>query len=112
MRGEDHDDRRLLFGKLRHQQRARDGIPCPGIGIHLVLGNHFDAEVETTRYDASNGLLLLGDGGLSYESQNALYSGFYVPGNAKEMVQIEMENGLKVIVVGNNNQQTSVFAWR
>jgi hypothetical protein len=89
-----------------------DDFNHDGVLDVLIVGNHFDAEVETTRYDASNGLLLLGDGGLSYESQNALYSGFYVPGNAKEMVQIEMENGLKVIVVGNNNQQTSVFAWK
>ena len=89
-----------------------DDFNHDGILDVLIVGNHFDAEVETTRYDASNGLLLLGNGDLSYESQNALYSGFYAPGNAKEMVQIEMENGLKVIIVGNNDQQASVFAWR
>lgn len=89
-----------------------DDFNHDGILDILIAGNHYDAEVETTRYDASNGLLMLGKGGLKFESQNALYSGFYAPGNAKDMAQIEMENGLKVIVVVNNDQPVSVFAWK
>lgn len=89
-----------------------DDFNHDGILDILIAGNHYDAEVETTRYDASNGLLLLGKGGIEFESQNALYSGFYAPGNAKDMVQVELANGLKVIIVANNDQEASIFAWR
>ena len=45
----------------------------------LLAGNLFDAEVETTRHDASNGLLLKRkkDGG--FEPLTILNTGFYAP---------------------------------
>lgn len=77
----------------------------------LIVGNMFDAEVETTRYDASNGLLLLGDGSGKFEAQNALYSGFYAPMNAKDAATITSSDGHKMVIVANNNQRPSVFKY-
>ncbi|MEO7120796.1 MAG: VCBS repeat-containing protein, partial [Ginsengibacter sp.] len=51
----------------------------------LLCGNDFGNEVRDGRYDAMNGLLLLGDGKGNFVPQTILKSGIYIPGNAKAL---------------------------
>lgn len=67
----------------------------------LAVGNMFGAEVETTRYDASIGSVLLGDGQLNFRSIQVTESGFFTPYDARNIRTIRSTNGNRW-VVGNN----------
>lgn len=75
----------------------------------LVAGNMYDAEVETPRYDAGNGLVLIGDGAGNFEPLRVFESGFYAPLNAKDMVFVNQSGGKKLILVANNNGPLQAF---
>jgi len=49
----------------------------------LIVGNHFGVEVETVRYDAGHGLLLLGDGNNNFNSSRASNSGVDIPSDSR-----------------------------
>ena len=83
-----------------------------GIDDIIIVGNHFDAEVETTRHDSGNGLVMLGNESGNYSTLNPLFSGFYAPGNAKGAVMISLASGGNLIVVANNNGQAQSFSCR
>lgn len=68
----------------------------------LIIGNLHGSEVETPRNDASNGLLLLGDGKGEFDPMTALESGFFVNGDAKDMTKINIDGGSYIIAVKNN----------
>lgn len=74
----------------------------------LVVGNHFGVEVETTRYDAGFGSLLLGDGKNNFHPLAASKSGLHVPLDSRsiETIQIGKE---QVFLVTNNNETFSMF---
>ncbi|MGB0424352.1 MAG: FG-GAP repeat domain-containing protein, partial [Flavobacteriales bacterium] len=75
-----------------------------GVVDILLAGNHYGAEVETARYDASNGLYLHGEGSGKFRSRRFLESGFYAPGN---VVDLELVNntgiGKPILFVISNN---------
>ena len=85
-----------------------DDFNGDGIKDLLVAGNHFDAEVETTRHDAGNGCLLLGSN-KGFVPQNVLYSGFYAPFNTKDLELIQV-GGMNYVFVATNNNRMTVFA--
>jgi hypothetical protein len=68
----------------------------------VAVGNMFGAEVETTRYDASIGSVLLGDGKMNFTPVPVTESGFFAPYNAKALTSIQLANGVEGLVVGNN----------
>jgi len=70
----------------------------------IGVGNNYAAEVETIRYDGGRGIFLLGDGKGNFEQLAPSESGFFVNGDAKDMIQI----GPKIFV-GSNNSSTKVF---
>lgn len=76
----------------------------------LAVGNRFNSEVETTRYDANCGLMFLQKEDGSFEYVPASVSGFYAPHNAKsiKLIKLGKQNKLGVLV-GNNNQQVQLF---
>lgn len=83
-----------------------------GIMDVVVAGNHFDAEVETTRHDSGNGLLLLGKGGGTFEAVDLLYSGFYAPTNVKCLESIELAApGKSAILVGSSANRLVAFSY-
>ena len=84
-----------------------------GILDILVAGNMFDAEVETTRHDSGNGLLLRGNSTGGYDALTIMDSGFYAPGNVKSMALLENNANDKVatIIVGTNNGALSAFSY-
>jgi hypothetical protein len=69
----------------------------------ILVGNHFDAEVETVRYDAGNGLILLGSDDQSFDPTPVWGSQFYVPFNTKDMTIIPNYKGNKSLVLTANN---------
>ena len=106
--------RSLIF---RNNGDSFDAIPLPnscqlspvnGIAVldvngdgHLDLvlaGNRYGTEVETTPYDAGVGQVLLGDGTMGFKSLSVGKSGFFAPGNVKDLKLA----GDRLFVVNNN----------
>ena len=79
-----------------------------GIMDIMVAGNHYGVEVETTRYDAGYGAVLLGTSNGNYLVQSPKQSGFYVPFDSRDISQITI-NGQKTILVTNNNEKLKLF---
>jgi len=74
----------------------------------MVAGNHYGVEVETTRYDAGYGAVLLGTSNGNYLVQSPKQSGFYIPFDSRHISQITI-NGQKTILVANNNEKLKLF---
>jgi len=79
-----------------------------GILDIIVAGNHYGVEVETTRYDAGYGAVLLGTSNGNYLVQSPKQSGFYIPFDSRHISQITI-NGQKTILVTNNNEKLKLF---
>ncbi|MDA9628574.1 hypothetical protein N9S47_01930, partial [Flavobacteriaceae bacterium] len=79
-----------------------------GIIDILLIGNMHQVEIETPRNDAGIGALLIGTEDGNYEFSPINKSGFFTPGDAKRMIEIETKNGL-LILVANNNDILQVF---
>ncbi|WP_189564294.1 VCBS repeat-containing protein [Persicitalea jodogahamensis] len=75
----------------------------------LLVANDFGNEVSVGRFDASNGLLLKGDGHGNFTPQTQVQTGFYVPGNAKGLVQLPDAQGNRLIVATQNRGPMRVF---
>ena len=69
----------------------------------LIAGNLFASEIETPRNDAGHGLLLKGDGQGNFQSVSAFKSGFFVPGDVKDMQPIKTKNGDYILAAKNND---------
>ena len=74
----------------------------------LVAGNLFTSEVETPRNDASNGLMLIGNGDGTFKAKARKETGFFAPSDAKKLNLIKIKNEQGVIV-GNNNDLMQYF---
>ena len=108
-------------GKFRFQPLPNRAQVAPINGIEIqdvngdghkdlvVAGNMFGAEVETSRYDAGIGCVLLGDGAMNFAPQMVLESGFFADHNAKGTAQITLEDGGKAVIVANSNGPIQVF---
>ncbi|MEM1259424.1 MAG: VCBS repeat-containing protein, partial [Bacteroidota bacterium] len=68
----------------------------------LIAGNLHASEVETPRNDASNGLLLTGDGKGGFTPVLERLSGFYAPGDVKDMNRIRIKDREYVVVAKNS----------
>jgi enediyne biosynthesis protein E4 len=75
----------------------------------LLVANDFGTEVSVGRFDASNGLLLKGNGQGGFSPVTLSKSGFYVPGNAKGLVQLPGAGGERLIVATQNRGTMRVF---
>ena len=67
----------------------------------LIAGNLHASEVETPRNDAGVGLLLEGNGKGKFSPVLARESGFYVPGDVKDMGKIRIKDRDYVVVAKN-----------
>jgi len=68
----------------------------------LAVGNFYSGEVFSGQYDASIGWFLKGDGKGSFIPTDVSKSGFFVPGDAKSMVKLDI-NGKESVVAAVNN---------
>ena len=79
----------------------------------LLGGNLYVSEVETGRADAGTGLLLFGDGKGDFKSMPYEKSGFYIPGDVKDLALILQANKpTPSILVTNNNAAIQLFEYR
>ncbi|PJJ74509.1 VCBS repeat protein [Thermoflavifilum aggregans] len=74
-----------------------------------LCGNDYGPDPNTGRYDALNGLVLLGDGQGHFRPQSILQGGFYVPGDAKAMAWIDLGQGHAGLAVTQHNGQLLLF---
>jgi len=74
----------------------------------IIVGNHYGVEVETVRYDAGNGLLLLGDGDNNFKSSKPLASGVHIPFDSRSIESIKIKNK-EVLLVTNNNDSLKLL---
>ena len=73
--------------------------------LDIVLnGNDHGNEVVNGRYDALNGLVLLGDGKGEFQPLSLQQSGFYMPGDAKALAKLVVGN--KVCFAGTQNRNS------
>ncbi len=75
----------------------------------LLNSNDFGTEVSVGRYDAMNGLLLLGDGMGGFKSQEMNRSGIFIPGDGKALVRIKSADGGYVVAASQNKGQLKFF---
>lgn len=77
----------------------------------ITVGNHYGVEVETVRYDAGYGAVLVGNGKNEFRFMTAGLSGFYLPNDSRDIKQITVK-GDKTIIVTNNNAALTTFKVR
>lgn len=74
----------------------------------LITGNMYNSEVETPRNDAGHGLFLKGNGKGKFKSISAIKSGFFTPGDVKNMEKINVKGKTYLLVTKNNSFLQSV----
>jgi len=78
----------------------------------LLSGNSYAADPFQGRQDAFNGLLLLqGKNAGIFHPQTVDQSGFYVPGDARGLMQIAVGKGEKVVLVPRNSDPLLAFRY-
>jgi enediyne biosynthesis protein E4 len=75
----------------------------------IVAGNQYDAEPNTPRSDAGNGLWLRGDGQGRFTPVPPAESGFLAPLNVAGLALINTATG-KSVLVANTGDSLQVFA--
>jgi hypothetical protein len=75
-------------------------------------GNDYGSQPLMGRYDAFNGLVMLGDGTGNFKPQSILQSGIYIPGNGKALVEIMGANGKIMIAASQNRADLKLFSLR
>jgi len=78
----------------------------------IVAGNLFDVSPMLGRYDASRGLLLLGDGEGHFTAVDAQQSGLDIDGQVRDMKLLHDAGGRAVIAVARNNDQLRIIRAR
>ncbi len=75
----------------------------------IVIGNIYETEVETPRYDAGNGVVLLSNQKDGYTAVSAMKSGLYVDGNAKSLLEVSHKAlNKEIVLVGVNDGPLTV----
>ncbi len=69
----------------------------------VIAGNLYSSEVETPRNDASNGLFLRGNGKGEFTAVSNRDSGWFTPGDVKDMAEIRINGRRYVLVVRNSD---------
>ena len=80
-----------------------------GMNDIITVGNHYGAEVETTRYDSGIGTVLLGRPGNQFESLQPTESGFYIPEDTRHINQLASSTYKNLIVVTTNDGTPKFF---
>ncbi len=75
----------------------------------LLAGNKYGFEVETNRCDAGIGAFFAGDGKGGFSWRNNLSTGFFAPGEVRDLALLRGPGGKKRIVVANNSGPVQVF---
>ncbi len=77
------------------------------------IGNIFETEVETPRYDGGKGVVLISNKKNGFNVITSVDSGLYVDGNAKSLLHLNTGNaGNDLLVVGVNDDALQIFEVR
>ncbi|WP_394975468.1 VCBS repeat-containing protein [uncultured Croceitalea sp.] len=77
----------------------------------LLAGNDFYAETHFGRYDGLQGVFMKGDGTGNFKSISSKESGFYVPNQASQIIEIKDIENNSLLLVGQNNEDSKLFEW-
>lgn len=69
----------------------------------ILVGNDYGNEIISGRYDALNGVVLLGDGAGGFHPLTTLESGFVVPGDAKALARLSSKENDFYIATQNRD---------
>jgi len=75
----------------------------------ILAGNMYESEIETTKADASKGVVLINDGNANFTTLPTNKSGFIAEHNVKALQLVEGGNK-DFIFVGNNNEAIQLFS--
>lgn len=75
----------------------------------MLAGNSYSPEVETGRYDAGNGLVLIGDGKGGFQPITGAQSGFWATKEARYMANLKLANGKNLYLIANNNDVLQAY---
>lgn len=79
----------------------------------LIAGNMYDTEPEIPRYDAGNGLVMKGVGDGTFVPLTIRQSGFFAPGNVKDVKLLALGGGKgHLVLVANNDGPLQVFKFQ
>ncbi len=87
-----------------------DDFDKDGLEDLLLAGNDYQTEVVTGRYDASYGCFLKGSNKKTFTAVPPVRSGFILKGDVKDMKQLRLANGKKIILAAVNNDSLHVFS--
>ncbi len=85
-----------------------------GINDILLAGNKLNVEIETTRADASLGLLMEGQNNFEFKPRLVNYSGIFLPENVKALKPIRLGNTSdenNAILIGVNNSYLKLLKY-
>ena len=85
-----------VYGILAHD------VDGDGKADLLLAGNFDGVQPEIGRMSASYGLVLRGDGNGNFTPLRAVESGFFVPGQARDIARIRTRDGPRYVVTRNN----------
>ena len=74
----------------------------------LLVGNMYHAEIETTRNDSGNGLLLKGNGDGNFKEIPISKSGFFTPADSKKIISLKRKED-KLLIIANNDDRIQIF---
>jgi hypothetical protein len=81
--------------------------------LDLVLGgNLFGTKPEVGRYDALNGLLLIGDGKGNFKPVSEAESGLVVKGETRKIIAVRAKRGDKFVFARNNESLKIFELWK
>ncbi|MEZ4961270.1 MAG: VCBS repeat-containing protein [Saprospiraceae bacterium] len=77
----------------------------------LMVGNSSSPDVETGRYDAGNGVLILGDGKGNFKTMPNRDSGFWATKEARDLEKVKLANGKTLFLIANNNDVIETYLY-
>lgn len=86
-----------------------DDINEDGFLDLLICGNDYGTELTTGRYDAMNGLVMLGNGKGDFASLTLSQSGLFIPGNAKALVRLKGAGSSYLVAATQNKGALKIF---
>jgi enediyne biosynthesis protein E4 len=75
----------------------------------MMVGNSYASETTFGWYDASTGVVLLGNGKGGFASLGYGNSGFFVDGDAKAAAEVMVDDTRSLLLVTQNNDKLEVF---
>ena len=80
-----------------------------GLKDLVTVGNMFQTEAETSQADAGFGLIMMNKKNGNFEALRMRDSGFFVPGDSKDVKIAMLQNGLPIFVIANNNAPMQTY---